>query len=55
VLAAKGVTAWQRTVAVLAPAAPAVTRPAGPPVPVPPGTLASDLVSALASLAMPAP
>jgi hypothetical protein len=54
VLAGKGVIAWQRTVAGLAPAAPA-SRPAGPPAPVPPGTLAPALVSALASLAMPAP
>jgi hypothetical protein len=54
VLAGKGVIAWQRTVAGLAPAA-SPARPAGPPVPVPPGTLASDVVSALASLAMPSP
>ncbi|WP_300614037.1 hypothetical protein [Trebonia sp.] len=53
-LAAKGVLAWQRTVAGLAPAAPA-SRLAGPPVPVPSPALAAALVSALASLAMPAP
>jgi hypothetical protein len=52
-LSGKGVTAWQRTVAGLAPAV-SPARPAGPPVPVPPASLASDLVSALASLAMPA-
>ena len=53
-LAGKGVIAWKRIVAGLAPAA-SPARPAVPPVPVPPGTLGSDLVSALASLAMPAP
>jgi len=51
VLAGKGVTAWQRTVAGLAPAAPA-SRPAGPPLP---ASLASELVSALAFLVLPAP
>ena len=52
-LAGKGVTAWRRTVAGLAPAAPA--RAAEPAAPAPPPALACDLVSALASLAMPAP
>ena len=55
VLAAKGVTAWQRALASLAPAAPpAGPAPAGSPVPLPPG-LAAELVSALAALALPAP
>jgi hypothetical protein len=53
VLAGKGVTAWQRTVAGLAPAAP--SRLAVPASPDPPAGIAADLVSALASLAMPAP
>jgi hypothetical protein len=55
VLAAKGVTAWQRALASLAPTAPpAGPAPAGSPVPLPPG-LAAELVSALAALALPAP
>jgi hypothetical protein len=54
VLAGKGVIAWRRIVAGLAPAEP-FARPAGPPLPAPPAALASDLVSALASLAMPSP
>jgi len=58
VLAAKGVTAWWRALASLAPAAratPAATpAPAGPTAPLPAG-LAAELVSALAALALPAP
>jgi len=58
VLAAKGVTAWWRALASLAPAAratPAPTpAPAGTTAPLPAG-LAAELVSALAALALPAP
>ncbi len=45
-LAAKGVTAWQRTLASLVPAAPAA--PAGRPGPLPAG-LAAELISVLAA------
>jgi hypothetical protein len=50
VLAGKGVTAWQRTLASLAPAArpPAPGGPAGPPHP----CLAAELISALAAVAL---
>ena len=50
VLAGKGVTAWQRTLASLAPAArpPAPGGPAGPPHPCP----AAELISALAAVAL---
>jgi hypothetical protein len=60
VLAGKGVTAWQRTVASLAPASPAspAAYPAGPrpagPAPLPAG-LAAELISVLAALALPGP
>jgi hypothetical protein len=58
VLAARGVIAWQRTLASLAPPArtapAAAPAPAGGTVPLPPG-LAAELVSALAALALPAP
>jgi hypothetical protein len=55
VLAGKGVTAWQRTLASLAPAA--RPAPAGPPAPggpaVPlPASLAAELISALAAVAL---
>jgi len=58
VLTRSGVTAWQRTVASLAPASPAAS-PAGPqpaagPAPLPAG-LAAELISVLAALALPAP
>jgi hypothetical protein len=57
VLTGKGVTAWQRTVASLAPASPAAypagPRPAGP-APLPSG-LAAELISVLAALALPGP
>jgi hypothetical protein len=60
VLAGKGVTAWQHTVASLAPASPAgpaaspaLLRPADP-APLPAG-LAAELISALAALALPGP
>jgi hypothetical protein len=61
VLAGKGVTAWQRTVASLAPADPAnrAGSPAGPPpasgAPPLPAGLAAELISVLAALALPAP
>ncbi len=61
VLAAKGVTAWQRTVASLAPADPA-NRAASPAGPLPasgvaplPAGLAAELISVLAALALPGP
>jgi hypothetical protein len=61
VLAGKGVTAWQRTLASLAPASPAnpAGSPAGPlpasgAVPLPAG-LAAELISILAALALPGP
>ena len=54
-LAGKGVTAWQRTLASLAP--PARTSPARPPAPggrpAPlPASLAAELISALAAAAL---
>jgi hypothetical protein len=58
VLAARGIIAWQRTLASLAPPAratpAAASAPAGPAVALPAG-LAAELVSALAALALPAP
>jgi hypothetical protein len=57
VLAGKGVTAWQRALAGLVPAArttAASPAPAGQTAPLPAG-LAAELVSALAALALPAP
>ena len=48
-LAGKGVTAWQRTLASLVPAARAA--PAGRPDPLPPG-LAAELISVLAAVAL---
>jgi hypothetical protein len=50
VIAGKGVIAWQRTLASLAPAArpPAPGGPAGPPHP----CLAAELISALAAVAL---
>jgi hypothetical protein len=61
VLTAKGVTAWRRTVASLAPAGPAnrAASPAGPlpasgAAPLPAG-LAAELISVLAALALPGP
>jgi hypothetical protein len=55
VLAGKGVTAWQRALASLVPAA--RTTPAGPPAPggpagSPPPGLAAELISALAAVAL---
>jgi hypothetical protein len=60
VLAGKGVTAWQRALASLAPAArpaPARPAPAGPPAPGSPAaplpaSLAAELISALAAVAL---
>jgi hypothetical protein len=52
VLAAKGVIAWQQTLAALVPAAP--PAPARQTAPLPAG-LAAELVSALAALALPGP
>jgi hypothetical protein len=61
VLSGKGVTAWQRTVASLAPASPASPaasparpRPAAGPAPLPAG-LAAELISVLAAMALPGP
>jgi hypothetical protein len=52
VLAGKGVTAWQRTLASLVPAAPVgLPAPAGRPGPLPAGP-AAELISVLAAVAL---
>jgi hypothetical protein len=58
VLAGKGVTAWQRTLASLTPggasASPAWRQPASSTAPLPAG-LAAELISVMAALALPGP
>ena len=50
-LAGKGVTAWQRTLATLAPVPALRPAPGGPQAPLPAG-LAGELISALAAVAL---